>query len=359
MLHRITGRATKCGPSAISAIAGVPTHQAAAVIRRLFDRPSVNGVFIDELAAALEEFGWAPDYAIRHPKFRNRRFALREDVWAAHLRRDPPSTSARSRWARSSTPCPPGRGRFRPAITSWPMRTASSRILEPGFRASPARGSAPMPTATASPLRRVREAVRFVRVTGGDNPRTPRPQEGLTMPQVVEITVYTIDELSDAAKEAARAWYRESCLDYEWCDFVYEDFQTICGILGVTLSTSPVRPLWRRNAGQAAGLVHGLSARQGDGASPSPAHYSHANGAPPKAIRAHAPKDDELHRIADALQAVQKAQFLAPAPRVRIRQTRSVLPRVHHDASKWNATVRHGSRRRTMPRTPSPRPCAI
>ena len=48
MLHRITGRATKCGPSAISAIADIPTHEAAAVIRRLFDRPSVNGVFIDE-----------------------------------------------------------------------------------------------------------------------------------------------------------------------------------------------------------------------------------------------------------------------------------------------------------------------
>ena len=33
MLHRIAGRATKCGLSAISAIAGVPTHGAAAVIR--------------------------------------------------------------------------------------------------------------------------------------------------------------------------------------------------------------------------------------------------------------------------------------------------------------------------------------
>ena len=51
MLHRITGRAVKCGPAAISAIAGVPTHEAAAVIRRLFDRHAVNGVFIDELAA--------------------------------------------------------------------------------------------------------------------------------------------------------------------------------------------------------------------------------------------------------------------------------------------------------------------
>ena len=81
MLHRITGRATKCGPSAISAIAGVPTHEAAAVIRRLFDRPSVNGVHTDELAAALEEFGFVPDYALRHPRYRERRHARREEVW--------------------------------------------------------------------------------------------------------------------------------------------------------------------------------------------------------------------------------------------------------------------------------------
>ncbi len=81
MLHRITGRAVKCGPAAISAIAGVPTHEAASVVRRLFDRPAVNGVHTDELAAALEEFSWTPDYAIRHPKYRERHYARREDVW--------------------------------------------------------------------------------------------------------------------------------------------------------------------------------------------------------------------------------------------------------------------------------------
>ena len=81
MLHRITGRAVKCGPAAISAIAGVPTHEAAAVIRRLFDRPSVNGVYTDELAAALGEFGWAPDYALRHPKYCERRYARLESKW--------------------------------------------------------------------------------------------------------------------------------------------------------------------------------------------------------------------------------------------------------------------------------------
>ena len=59
MLHRISGRVVKGAPSAISAIVGVPTHKPAAVIRLLFDRPSVDRVFIDELAAAPEEYGMA------------------------------------------------------------------------------------------------------------------------------------------------------------------------------------------------------------------------------------------------------------------------------------------------------------
>lgn len=74
MLHRITGRATKCGPSTISAIAGVPTHQAAAVIRRLYNHRAVNGVATDELAAALVELGFPPNYALRHPRYPNGRW---------------------------------------------------------------------------------------------------------------------------------------------------------------------------------------------------------------------------------------------------------------------------------------------
>ncbi|MCY4550367.1 MAG: antitoxin of toxin-antitoxin stability system [Defluviicoccus sp.] len=123
------------------------------------------------------------------------------------------------------------------------------------------------------------------------------------MPQVIEITVYTIDELSDAAKEAARAWYREACLDYEWYDFVYEDFQTICGILGVTLATSPVR-LYGGGTREKPHLYWTGFWSQGDGAS-FEGSYAHAKGAA-GAIRAHAPQDTELHRIADALQAVQR-----------------------------------------------------
>ena len=61
------------------------------------------------------------------------------------------------------------------------------------------------------------------------------------MPRIIETTVYTIDELSGAAKENARIWYRDQGLHDEWYDFVYEDFETICKILGVTLATTPVR----------------------------------------------------------------------------------------------------------------------
>lgn len=126
------------------------------------------------------------------------------------------------------------------------------------------------------------------------------------MPRVMEIAVHTIDELSDAAKEAARAWYRESCLDHEWYDFVYEDFQTICAILGVTLRTSPVR-LYGGGMRDKPHLFFRGFGSQGDGASFEGA-YSHARGST-RAIRAHTPKDAELHRIAGALQAVQRRNF--------------------------------------------------
>ena len=61
------------------------------------------------------------------------------------------------------------------------------------------------------------------------------------MPRIVETIVYPIEELPETAKESARAWYREACLDHEWYDFVFEDFETIRRIVGVTLRTSPVR----------------------------------------------------------------------------------------------------------------------
>ena len=126
------------------------------------------------------------------------------------------------------------------------------------------------------------------------------------MPQVIETTVYTIEELSDEAKETVRAWYRQTCLDYEWYDFVYEDFGTICGILGIELRTSPVR-LYGGGTRDKPHLFWTGFWSQEDGAS-FEGSYSHAPGAA-KGIRAHTPQDTELHRIADQLQAAQRPNF--------------------------------------------------
>ena len=126
------------------------------------------------------------------------------------------------------------------------------------------------------------------------------------MPRIVETTVCTIDELSDAAKENARIWYRDQGLHDEWYDFVYEDFETICGILGITLATTPVRLYGGGTRDKPQIFWSGFSF-QGDGASFAGC-YSHAKGAA-RAIRAHAPQDTELHRIADELQALQRKNF--------------------------------------------------
>ena len=126
------------------------------------------------------------------------------------------------------------------------------------------------------------------------------------MPRIIETLVFTIDELSGKARDAARAWHRDCGLHDDWDDFVLEDFGTVCTILGVTLDTRPV-PLLGGGTRDAAHVYWSGFHSQGDGASFS-GHYAHARGAP-KAIRAHAPQDAELHRIADDLQELQRRNF--------------------------------------------------
>ena len=123
------------------------------------------------------------------------------------------------------------------------------------------------------------------------------------MPRIIETTVYAIDELSDEAKEKARAWYRQHGLYEEWYDFIHEDFETICRILGVTLATRTVR-LHGGGTREKPRIFHSGFSSQGDGASYE-GSYCHARGSR-KAIREYAPKDEELHRIADVLQDIQK-----------------------------------------------------
>ena len=136
------------------------------------------------------------------------------------------------------------------------------------------------------------------------------------MPRIVETAVYGIEELPETAKESARAWYRETGLHDDWYDFVFEDFETICRIVGVTLGTSPVRLMGGGTQDKPHIFFRGFWS-QGDGASFG-GHYSHPRGAV-RGIRAHAPQDRELHRIADALQAVQRKNFYQLTASIRQR----------------------------------------
>ena len=126
------------------------------------------------------------------------------------------------------------------------------------------------------------------------------------MPQVIETTVYTIDELSDAAKENARIWYRDQGLHDQWYDFVCEDFETICEISRRHARHHPRAPLWRRHPQQAAGVVFRfqLAGRRRELLRPVQLRPGRRQG-----HTRHAPKDAELHRIADELQAVQRKNF--------------------------------------------------
>lgn len=122
------------------------------------------------------------------------------------------------------------------------------------------------------------------------------------MPRTVESTVYKFEELSDKAKEKARAWFRDDP-DTFWSENVIEDFETIAGMLGIEFSTHNVRTVGGKQY-TASDIWWSGFWSQGDGAC-FEGTYRWKKGAA-KAVKAHAPKDEKLHAIADGLQAIQK-----------------------------------------------------
>ncbi len=126
------------------------------------------------------------------------------------------------------------------------------------------------------------------------------------MSEIVEITVYQFDELNEEAKAKARNWYREGALDYPWWEFVYDDFQAVCELLGVTLRTSSVR-LMGGGTRQKPNIYFRGFWSQGDGACFEGTYrYRRASAS---AIRAYAPFDKELHQIARTLAEIQRRNF--------------------------------------------------
>jgi hypothetical protein len=126
------------------------------------------------------------------------------------------------------------------------------------------------------------------------------------MAHIIETTVYEFHELSDAAKDKARAWFREGAGDFDWHDFIFDDFAEICGILGVTLRTYPVRLMGGGTRQKPCIWFSGFSS-QGDGAC-FEGYYRYENRSA-RRIREHAPRDSELHRIADRLFEIQRDNF--------------------------------------------------
>lgn len=126
------------------------------------------------------------------------------------------------------------------------------------------------------------------------------------MPVIIETTVYAFDELSEEARESARQWYRTGAFDYDWYDAVFDDFAHIAAILGVELRTRPIRLFGGGTRPQNCIYFSGFSS-QGDGAC-FEGDWRHAKRVR-AAIRDYAPRDAELHRIADALEAIQWRNF--------------------------------------------------
>ncbi len=126
------------------------------------------------------------------------------------------------------------------------------------------------------------------------------------MQKVITTIVYTVDELPDSAKQAARDWYREHGFDHSWYDFIYDDFTKIAGILGINIATQHATRLNGKTYDDPQIHFTGFH-NQGDGASFA-GNYSYGRKAS-KRIRKHAPKDEELHRIADGLKNAQRRNF--------------------------------------------------
>lgn len=112
------------------------------------------------------------------------------------------------------------------------------------------------------------------------------------------IEIFTFNELSGAAKERARYWYRSS---YEFePDYIIDDVEAVAKILGIEFDVKS------RNRPEPKIWWSGFYS-QGDGAC-FEGRYSYAHGSC-KAIREYAPNDKTLHSIADALRVAQRPYF--------------------------------------------------
>jgi hypothetical protein len=124
--------------------------------------------------------------------------------------------------------------------------------------------------------------------------------------RILEVPVFLFQELSATAKENARMRYRAHSPEQDWCDHIIADFDQVCRLLGVELSTRSVRLLGGGTRQEPKIHFSGFGC-QGDGAS-FEGFYRYRPGAV-RAIKEFAPQDAKLLRIAAALQGLQRRHF--------------------------------------------------
>lgn len=142
------------------------------------------------------------------------------------------------------------------------------------------------------------------------------------MPQMKFKESWKFSELSESAKERARAWYRDGNLHYDWWDNVYEDAIRMAEIIGISVDyryrapSGPGRRSYEEPKIWFSGFCHQGSGACWEGSysyapgalkklqSEAPAFYKDAEG-----VEHPVPANAELHRIAKALQDAQKRQF--------------------------------------------------
>ena len=107
----------------------------------------------------------------------------------------------------------------------------------------------------------------------------------------VKTEVFKFAELSEEAQQAAIEKQHDCNVDYDWWDCTYEDAITIAGLMGIEIEKI---------------YFSGFSS-QGDGAC-FEGSYEYKKGGV-KAVKGHAGQDEELYRIAQELQNIQKKSF--------------------------------------------------
>lgn len=116
--------------------------------------------------------------------------------------------------------------------------------------------------------------------------------------RIKQTTVYFYNELSDKAKERAREWYREGNLDYDWWDFLYDDFERRAKELGIELSYRSI-PLMNGKTRSEPEIYFSGFYHQGSGS--SFVGRWRASDIKLDKLKAECPTDKELHRIGGIL----------------------------------------------------------